>query len=115
MDTVSGYWHTATANRLEQWGYATSASVSTWMGDCISMSISVNSPSDETLNQGPVVLLLRRQYEFPFGIDIKCSFQFSNFFSIFRKRGAGHVFQHLVRDERLRFESRAGSGGWRQQ
>ena len=26
--------------------------------------------ADETLNQGPVALLLRRQYEFPFGINI---------------------------------------------
>ena len=30
------------------------------------MSISADSPSDETLNQGPLALLLRRQYEFPF-------------------------------------------------
>ena len=44
--------------------------VHAWMGDRISMSISVDSPSDETLNQGPLVLLLRRQYEFPFGINI---------------------------------------------
>ena len=29
------------------------ASVSTWMGDWISMSISGDSPSDETLNRGP--------------------------------------------------------------
>ena len=33
------------------------------------MSISVNSPIDETLNRGPPALLLRRLYEFPFGID----------------------------------------------
>ena len=42
----------------------------TWMGDCISMSISADSPSDETLNRGPLALLLRRQYEFHFGINI---------------------------------------------
>ena len=43
----------------------------------ISMSISVDSPLDETLNRGPLVLLLRRQYEFPFGINIV---KFSSFF-----------------------------------
>ena len=31
------------------------------------MSISADIPSDETLNRGPLALLLRRQYEFPFG------------------------------------------------
>ena len=41
------------------------------------MSISADSPSDETLNRGPLALLLRRQYEFPFGISIV---QFSFFF-----------------------------------
>ena len=41
-----------------------------WMGDRISMSISTDSPSDETLNWGPQALLLWRQYEFPFGINI---------------------------------------------
>ena len=40
------------------------------MGDCIGMSITADSPSDETLNRGPLVLLLRRQYEFPFRINI---------------------------------------------
>ena len=40
------------------------------MGDRCDMSISADSPSDETLNQGPLALLLRRQYEFPFGINI---------------------------------------------
>ena len=40
------------------------------MGDRCSMSISADSPWDETLNQGPLALLLRRQYEFPFGISI---------------------------------------------
>ena len=47
------------------------------MGDCNSMPISADSPSDETLNQGPLALLLRRQYEFPFGINIV---QFSIYF-----------------------------------
>ena len=51
---VSGYWHTATVNRLVQWGLATSASVSTWIDDHNSMSISVGSPLDETLNEGPL-------------------------------------------------------------
>ena len=48
------------------------------MGDRISMSISVDSPSDETLNRGPLALLLRRQYEVPFGINIM---QFSFLFN----------------------------------
>ena len=47
------------------------------MGDRSGMSISADSPLDETLNRGPLALLLRRQYEFPFGIDIV---QFSFFF-----------------------------------
>ena len=46
------------------------------MGDHISMSISVDSPPDETLNRGPLALLLQRQYEFPSEIDI-VQFQFS--------------------------------------
>ena len=41
------------------------------------ISISADSPSDETLNRGPLALLLRQQYEFPFGINIV---QFSFFF-----------------------------------
>ena len=39
------------------------------MGDRSGMSISADSPSDDTLNQGPLALLLHRQYEFPFGIN----------------------------------------------
>ena len=39
------------------------------MGDRISMTIVVDSPSEETLNRGHLALLLRRQYEFPFGIN----------------------------------------------
>ena len=46
------------------------ALVCTWMGDRSGMSISVDSPSDETLNRGPLALLLLQQYEFPFGINI---------------------------------------------
>ena len=44
------------------------------MGDRSGMSISTDSPSDETLNRGPLAL----QYEFPFGINIV---QFSFFFT----------------------------------
>ena len=44
--------------------------VCTWMGHRISMSISVDSPSDETLNRGPLALLLRRQLEIPYEISI---------------------------------------------
>ena len=40
------------------------------MGDHIGISISVDSPLDETLNRGPLALVLRRQYEFPFGINV---------------------------------------------
>ena len=46
----------------------------------ICMSISADSSSNETLNRGPLVLLLQRQYEFPFGID---KVQFSIFFNLF--------------------------------
>ena len=42
----------------------------TWMGDRSIMSISADSPSDEILNRGHLTLLLRQQYEFPFGINI---------------------------------------------
>ena len=40
------------------------------MGDRCGMSISADSPLEETLNRGALALLLRRQYEFPFGINI---------------------------------------------
>ena len=40
------------------------------MGDRSSMSKFADSPLDNTLSSGPLALLLRRQYEFPFGIDI---------------------------------------------
>ena len=46
------------------------------MGDRICMSISSDSLFDETLNRGPLALLLRRQYEFPSGM-IYCNY-FSN-------------------------------------
>ena len=76
----SGYWHITTVHHLIHWGEATSASVCTVMGDCISMSISIDSPSEETLNRGPLVLLLWRLYEFHFGINIvQFSFSFFHF------------------------------------
>ena len=40
------------------------------MDDRSGMSISADSPSDETLNRGLLALFLRRQYEFPFVINI---------------------------------------------
>ena len=49
------------------------------MGDRISLSIFVDSPSDETLNRCPLALLLRLQYELPFGINIV---QISLFFNL---------------------------------
>ena len=79
MVIVSGYWNTANINCVVQVGY-TSASVSTWMGDRISMSSSIDSPLDETLNQGPLALLLWIQYEFPFGINnVQFSISFYSF------------------------------------
>ena len=39
-----------------------------WVTVLVHMYISVDSPSDENLNRGPLALLLRQQYEFPFGI-----------------------------------------------
>ena len=44
-------------------------------GACF-FSMSADSPSDEILNRGHLALLLRRQYEFPLGINIV---QFSMF------------------------------------
>ena len=49
------------------------------MGDRSIMSISGDSPSDETFNGGPLALLLLQQYQFPFGINIV---QFSYFFQV---------------------------------
>ena len=51
------------------------------MGDRSGMSISADSPLDETLNRGPLALLLWRQYEFPFGIN---TVQFSIFHFFFQ-------------------------------
>ena len=47
------------------------------MCDRSGMSVSADSPSDEILNRGPMALLMRRQYEYPFGIDLVQS-QFHN-------------------------------------
>ena len=52
------------------------------MGDRSGMSISADCPSDETLNRGPLTLLLRRQYEFPFGINIVQFSIFQIFFQL---------------------------------
>ena len=62
------YWHTATVNCLAQWCYAASASVCTCMGKRISMSISVDSLSDETLNRGPWRCCYGDSMYFPLGL-----------------------------------------------
>ena len=49
------------------------------------MSISVDSSSDDTLNRDPLALLLRRQNEFPFGIDI-VQFSIFNLFYLLLQR-----------------------------
>ena len=49
IEAASSSWHTATVKCLVQLNYAKAASVPTWMGDHISMSISGESPLDETL------------------------------------------------------------------
>ena len=66
------------------------------MGDRSGMSISADSPSDETLNRGPLVLLLRWQYEFPFGINIVQFSFFSNFFTNFLQGLIQCNFQFLI-------------------
>ena len=54
------------------------------MGDRISISISVDSPLNETLiDRGPLALLLRGQYEIPFGINNIVQFSFVHFMSQF--------------------------------
>ena len=53
------------------------------MGDRISMSISVNSPSDETLYNGPLALLLWGEYEFHFGTNL-VKFFFKEMLLIFK-------------------------------
>ena len=57
-----------TVNCLVQLGQATADSVSIWMGDCISMSISFESPLGETLNRGPWRCTCGNSINFPFGL-----------------------------------------------
>ena len=54
------------------------------------MSISADSPSDEIINRGLLALLLRRQYEFTFGINI-VQFSFFHFscYLLFLKQDIG--------------------------
>ena len=54
------------------------------MGDRSGMSISADSPSGVTLNRGPLAVLLRRQYEFPFWIKT-VQYSISFFFSSSRR------------------------------
>ena len=63
------------------------------MGDRSSMSISADSPSNETLNRCPLSLLLQRQYEFPFKINIV---QFSIF--LFISWAVNFTFGDAVRE-----------------
>ena len=72
---INDYWHTATVNCLIH--RYTAALVCTWIGERLNMSISVDSPSNETLDRGPLALPLQGQYEFPFGINVV---EFSSFF-----------------------------------
>ena len=44
------------------------SSTDTWMGDRISMSISGDSPSDETLNRGPWRYSCGDSMNFPLGL-----------------------------------------------
>ena len=64
------------------------------MGDRCGMSISADSPLDEILNQGPLVPLLRRQYEFPLGINI-VQFSIFNFHSSINENRTNHKTQHF--------------------
>ena len=68
------------------------------MSDRCGMSISTDISSDETLNRGPLALLLRRQYEFSFGIDI-VQFSIFNFqYQIFRRNimaKFGSIFEEI--------------------
>ena len=64
---VSGYWHTGTVNCLAQ-------SVRAWMGDRISMSISGDSLSNETLNREHWRCSCSDSMNFPFE-SIWCNFQ----------------------------------------
>ena len=67
------------------------------MVDHISMSISVDSPWNETLNRGPLALLLQQQYEFPFGIDIV---QFSIFNDEYKREDNSLESKDVSFDER---------------
>ena len=75
------------------------------MGDHSGVSISVDSPLDETLNRGPLALLLRRQYEFPFGINI-VQFSFFSHLIHFKTINQGLIqhFYHLVFTMKLIFK-----------
>ena len=59
-------WPTAWYNGIKQY----QPRVLTRRGEHNSISISFDSPLDETFNGGPLALLLRRQYEFPFGVIV---------------------------------------------
>ena len=79
------------------------------MGDRISMLISFKSPSDETLNQGLLALLLWRQYKIPFGINIVqfWIFRLFFFFSILSAE-----LQRLNVKKRIRMKD-SGFNAWR--
>ena len=57
---VSGYWHNATVNRQVRYNQVKQHQPRMILG-CVTvlMSISVDSPSNETLNWGPLALLLQ--------------------------------------------------------
>ena len=77
------------------------------MGDLIDMSISVDSPSDETLNGGSLALLLRRQYKFPFGINTVCSAIFNLFFlSFYVPAGCLFVTDYFILFVRKKIKNR---------
>ena len=84
------------------------------MGDRICMSISADSPSDKTLNRGPLALLLRRHYEFPFGINFKqfTIFKFFLPYSVTLTFGQRHLgCQYRLWDvSKCKFPSNFGQG-----
>ena len=59
------------------------------MGDCIDMSISGDSLSDETLNWGPWRCSYDNSISFPLGL-IKCNFPLFSFNSQYRKKVIGN-------------------------
>ena len=72
------------------------------MGDRISMSISVDKSLNETLNRGSQALLLRRQYEFPFWINVvsfSYSFSVLGFISLVSAHCPWAVFQKRSKTE----------------